>query len=159
MLNLIDKLINERGSANIMKDRLGLKDDELAAMQRELSSVIDSYSNLESENKQLKISLDTAHQEVDRLNEIIKASTESQSNEKLDEVKENILKTFFNVNGHAGIAHLSSHLSIDKGLVQYHIDILKENKLIDLGPLMINSPATYKLSKAGRKYVVEVIGL
>ena len=159
MLNLINKFINERGSAQIMKERLGLKDDEMAAMQRELSSVIDDFSKLESENEELKGSLNQARQEIVRLNEIIDASAESQGSEKLDEAKINIITMLFKANGHATVSQLSSHLGLEEGVVQYHIDSLKEDGLIGHGPLRINSPVTYKLSKDGRKCVVEEIGL
>ncbi|MCU7795853.1 MAG: ArsR family transcriptional regulator [Candidatus Thiodiazotropha sp. (ex Myrtea spinifera)] len=159
MFKLLEKWVNEHGSANIMEKRLGLKEDEIAAVHRELTSLMSEHSQLQSENEQLKASLKTAEQEIKRLNEIINSSAESQSSNELDEVKANILKTLFKTNSHASISQLSSHLGIEGSLVQYHIDGLKENDLIAYGPLMVNSPATYRLSNNGRKYVVEEIGI
>jgi regulator of replication initiation timing len=159
MFKLLEKWVNEHGSANIMEKRLDLKDDEMAAIHRELTSLMSEHSQLQSENKQLKISLDTARKKIEGLNKIINSSAESQGYKELGEVKENILKTLFETNHKTTTAGLASHFSIDESLVQYHIDHLKENGLIYHGPLMANRPMTYKISPEGRKVVVEKIGI
>jgi regulator of replication initiation timing len=159
MFKLLEKWVNERGSANIMEKRLGLKDDEITAMHRELTSLISEHSQLQSENEQLKVSLDTATQEAARLQKIINSATEAQSGDKLDEAKEQILKKFFETNSYFTTAQLSQSLSMDESLVQYHIDALKDSGLVIHGALRVNSPVTFKISSEGRKVVVEQIGI
>ncbi len=159
MFNLLEKWVNERGSANIMEKRLGLKDDEIAAMHRELSSLLSEHSNLQTQNEQLNTSLNTANQEIERLQKIIDTAAESQGGEKLDEVKENILKALFESNNNASIKQLAQHFQLQESVVDYHIDFLKEQKLIKHGTLRMNHPITYEISKDGRKYVIEIIGI
>ena len=96
-----------------------------------------------------------AQQEIKRFQEIINASTETQGAEKLDEIKERILKTLFKTNTHFSVANLASEFSIEESLIQYHIDDLFNQKFIIYGPLLHNAPMYYKIGEAGRKYVVE----
>jgi len=159
MFKLLEKWVNERGSANIMEKRLGLKDDEMAAIDRELTSLMSEHSQLKSENKDLNVSLNAANKEIGRLEKIIDSTAVSQRESELDDVKKNILKALFEANSHATVSHLSAHFGIKESLVQYHIDDLKDKKLINFGPIRINSPIPYEISRAGRKHVVEVIGI
>ena len=142
-----------------MEKRLGLKDDEIAAVYRELTSLMSEHSKLQSENKQLKTSLDAATQEINRLKEIINSGTKLKSHEELSEVAVNILKTIFQINSHVTISQFANHLEIKESFIQYHIDRLKELNLIGFGELRMNSPLTYALTKQGRKHVVENIGI
>jgi len=130
MFNLLEKWVNERGSANIMEKRLGLKDDEIAAMHRELSSLLSEHSNLQTKNEQLNASLDAANQKIERLQKIIDSAAQSKSGDKLDEVKGNILKTLFEANKEAYIGQLARHFQLQESVIQYHIDSLMEQNLI-----------------------------
>lgn len=159
MLKLLDKLINERGSAQIMKERLGLKDDEMSALQRELNSIITENVNFKLENEQLKESINLAQEEIQRLNEIISSNDEASSLQELDEIKKRIIKLFFDSNNPFSISNLAKQLDISESLTEYHIDALKELKLVSYGPMRINSPGTFKINEQGRKFYVEKIGI
>ena len=112
---------------------------------------------LENEKQNLKAQLYQAEKEIERLTEIIEASAKHQSSEKLDKIKESILKTLFETNRTYDILQFASALRIDESLVRYHVDDLKDKGLINIGQIILNSPITYCISKTGRKYVVEEI--
>ena len=159
MLDMLEKLINEHGSSTILRERLELFSDKYSILEEKLESANQKNSALEAENQSLKTQLQQTTQDVARLQDMIDSATESQSGDKLDEVKERILKIFFETNSDFTIAHLSQSLGIEESLVQYHIDTLKESELVAYGPLRINSPTTFKISTQGRKVVVEQIGI
>jgi hypothetical protein len=92
---------------------------------------------------------------------IKKAIEELEKNESpieripdLEEEQNIILKLLFNVPDGTKIEMLIEYLSIDKGLLRYHIDILIKNNHIEK---TINE--IYILTSIGRKYVVEVVGV
>lgn len=159
MLEIFEKLINEHGSSTILKERLELFSDKYSILEDKLEASNQKKSALEAENQSLKTQLQQANQDIDRLQKIIDAAAKSQSEEKLDEVKEGILKTLFEANSEANIRQLAQHVKLQESVIQYHIDNLKEQKLIKHGPLYINQPLTYEISQEGRKYVIETMGI
>ncbi len=53
-LSLIEKLINEHGSSNILKERLLLLKEELAKIEKERTQLTEKCSALEKENSELR---------------------------------------------------------------------------------------------------------
>jgi DNA-binding MarR family transcriptional regulator len=159
MLEMFEKLINEHGSSVILKERLELFSDKYSVLEDKLEEAVQKNSVIETENQGLRENLLQAEKEIERLQKLVDSAIDSQNESKLDEVKERILKAFFEANSHTTISNLAAHIGLDESLVQYHIDQLKEKGLVAYGPLMANSPATFKISPSGRKIVVEEIGI
>jgi predicted ArsR family transcriptional regulator len=159
MLDMFEKLINEHGSSAILKERIELISDKYSILEDKLEASNQKNSALEAENKSLKTQLEQANKEVFRLQETIESANKSKSGDKLDEEKENILKVLFESNSNASIEQLAQHFQLQESVVEYHIDDLREKKLLDHGPLIVNHPLTYEISKLGRKYVIEVMGI
>ena len=159
MLKMFEKLINEHGSSVILKERLQLFSDKYMILEDKLESSSQKNEALAAENQSLKTQLDQAKQEIKRLEEIAEISAENNGPEELDEVKKQILKTLFAAQDYLTIPDLVRQLGQQDGIIQYHIDSLKDEKLITHGPIFINSPATYDLTKLGRQYVVETLGV
>jgi len=157
MLEMFEKLINEHGSSTILRERLELFSDKYAILEDKLEALSQKNSALEAENQSLRAQLEQAQNELEQLRNAIAANSSKSC--QIDEDKQNILKILFEANTHATISQLASHLKINESVIQYHIDALKEGGLIDFGPLRINSPITYAISKEGRRYVVEEIGI
>ena len=67
LLDGFEKLINEHGSATILRERISLAEDKYDALERKASE-------LEAENETLKSDLEKATKEIDRLNKIIEPS-------------------------------------------------------------------------------------
>ena len=158
MLDMFEKLINEHGSSVILRERLELIFDKYSLLEEKLAESEKRNSVIDAENKDLKLQLNRAEIEMAHLRGIIDAS-KSQDVNKLDEAKELILKKLYEVNRGLTINQISNDVGIDEQLVIYHTDILKEEKLIDFGPLIVNQPITFKLSKNGRKYVIEEVDI
>ena len=155
MFKLLEKWVNEHGSANIMEKRLGLKDDEIAAMHRELSSLLSDHEDLQKKNEDLITSLNAAKQEIDRLEKALLSTSEYNIKKEPNEAQAKILENFFNDNNGYSISQLAQNFQLQESVVQYHIDCLIEYKLVQIGPALINKPRTYKITKKGRAYVVE----
>ncbi len=169
MFKMLEKLINEHGSAKILKERLGLKDDQINALKLEFSSLTQENSNLKTKNKNLETSLDQANQEIDRLNEIIQSLQKKQGIEKLNEVTEQILQKFFKTGKELTVCHFDLFLGLDTSTVEYHFDILLEKEFIQLAtygqpgnPLIdarvggdSSTQDTFQITSKGRKYIVE----
>jgi len=79
------------------------------------------------------------------------------------------LKLIFDSNKGLSTEQVSAHLSIELGLIEYHFDALMQKKLLNHPTLRMGGTwrrgggggggAFYPLSQAGRKYVVEVLGV
>lgn len=155
MIKMLEKLINEHGSANILKERLGLKDDQILSLKSEYSSLVQENTDLKRENEHLKISIKQAEQEIERLNEIINPGTKTSSPVELNDIQINIMKQLFDAEDNITADEFAYSMGIQKGKIQYHIDILLETNFIDEGPIVIEEPQTYYLTKTGRKYLIE----
>lgn len=156
MLDKLEKLINEHGSANILRERLGLKDDQIASIQREFSDAIKKHSALERENENLKTSLEQAHQEINRLNKIVETYTKTESIPELGKIPLDIVEELFEANEERTAESIASRFGLKVGIAIYHLDNLMEIGLISRGPIIIDEPKTYLINKAGRKYVAEM---
>ncbi len=164
MYKMLEKLINEHGSAKILKERLGLKDDQINSLKLEFSSLTQKLSDLKAKNKDLEASLDQANQEIDRLNKIVQSLQKNQGIEKLNAVTEQILQQFFKAGQELTVNHFISFLALDISTVKYHFDILQEKDLITLAYSTAGCDLTgaegqtfYNITPEGRKFVIEEI--
>ncbi len=148
MLAMLEKLINEHGSSSILRERLELFSDKYSMLE-------EKNTHLSERNKELESQVDTLKSEIDKLKSIIDESKRNQKNNDLPEISFNILKYLFDQQHDVNVANVGNHFSLEKGLTEYHIDKLKEMKLITHGALFVNQPLTYRISKEGRKYIVE----
>lgn len=153
MFKILEKLINEHGSAKILKERLGLKDDQIAALKQELTSLTQDNDNLISENKELKISLNQANQEINRLQIIIHASTKSAS-DSLGGIESQILNFLFDNNDYFRIEQIAKVIGTDSNTTKYHVNNLLDRKLLH-DSLRSDGPTTYNINNNGIKYIVE----
>jgi len=160
----IEKLINEHGSAVILKERLGLAADQYSILEKK-------NSDLEAEIQRLKTQLQQVEKENHRLSKLAESLKESQEKSSLPEAAYSILELFFDSGRNLSREEVSSHLGQELGLVSYNFDSLREANFIQQatvgssGSSWINArgggssstPATFRITPAGRKYVVEVI--
>jgi len=157
MLEMFEKLINEHGSSTILRERLELFSDKYSMLEEKLNASQQQKEALEAENNRLSAQLERAEREIERLQHQLDSEAAASAGAKLDEAKEQILKTLFETNCEATVAQIGHTIGVPENVAQYHIDALKEKELITFGSLIMNQPITYRLSKEGRKYVVEKI--
>jgi regulator of replication initiation timing len=94
ILGEIEKLINEHGSAVILKERIALVNDKYSALEKELSASKTKVSELEAENKSLALDNEKLRQEIQRRDNIIQDNKSHTS--LLDENKIKLLIFLFN---------------------------------------------------------------
>ena len=169
MLKMFQDLINEHGSSSILRERISLISDKYSILEEKLETSERKVSALEAENTSLKTQLAEKEEKISNLQRMIEESEGDDREQQLDEIQDKILKLIFDTNQPLSKEQISGHLSVEVGLVEYHIDILKEKGLIDPPTLRMGATwgrrggggggAFYPLSQEGRKYVVEVLGV
>ena len=147
LLDGLEKLINEHGSATILRERIALAEDKHSALETKVAE-------LETENKTLKSNLEKATKEIARLNNIVESFQKEQGIEKLKDIEEQILKFLFDINQALKATHIASKFGIDVGVAEYHISkLLKSNFIGNL--LSTVDDTRYEITSKGRAYIVE----
>jgi DNA-binding MarR family transcriptional regulator len=155
MMNIFDgleKLINEHGSATILKERLLLASDKFKALEEKNVELVKANESLskklsafESENALLK-------------SKIVKDNNEANS---IPKEQEKILEMI----SHSDDTYeeqIVSQTGLNQQTVKYHIDELKLKKYIQMKIIMISDPFSrskapniYFITKEGRKYLFD----
>ena len=153
MFKMLEKLINEHGSAKILKERLGLKDDQISSLKQEFSTLIQENKDVKAENQNLVTQLNNANTVISTLKESINSNTESHSSSNLKDIEIQILQFFFDKNEEIEASQIAHQFNIQIGNTEYHINKLLEQELI------INSLSpygtTYEIGTNGRAYIIE----
>lgn len=153
VLKKMEDLIKEHGSASILRDHVNFLREEFSISEKKITSLEDKITQLESELKNCK-------EEKNRLNGIINNLQASQSTTKLDEITEKILRIFFDEAKELDVEYLSSVLSLKHSLVDYHLDVLRQGKLIiptraKTKVMGITSPPGFSITPKGREYIIK----
>jgi DNA-binding transcriptional ArsR family regulator len=149
----LEDLIKEHGSASILRDHVNLLREQFSISERKIAS-------LEARVKQLESEVQNCTEEKDRLNEIIKTLQEDQSIKKLGKITEDILQFFFKEAKELDTPYLSSVFSLQQSAVDYHLDILRKNKMIiqtraGAQVMHITSPPGFSITSKGREYIMK----
>ena len=141
----LEKLINEHGSATILKERLGLAKDKYEALER-------ANDALKIEVAALKAELDQAKREIQSLQEL----AVQKESDKLDEVQERILVALWNVPlGFDGpdVRLVAGELNISEQVAQFHLVDMERANLVD-GSYSSVDPTTWRIGQRGRRYLI-----
>lgn len=154
ILDGIEKLITEHGSAQILRERLLLAKEQMADLERknaELSQTVGAQlgriAQLEHENRELRSQSGAARAPRD---------VEDCS---LPDEEAKILKFLAEHDG-AGEDQVTQHLGLDKQMTKYHLQELNELELVSVRHYvqdMFSGPRSseWHLSKEGRRYLVK----
>ena len=155
---MISDLINEHGSSTILKERLQLISDKYDLLAEKNQQLTEINSDLESKLK-------AALEDINKLKITLETYESSQSELLLKNETKNILKLLFK-HEELDPREIVSHLSMEEGIVDYHLDILKEKEFARVGSVTMGSDLTgsrgrinWVITPTGRKYVVEVLGV
>lgn len=158
-LDSIEKLINEHGSATILKERIQLANDKYSALEDKVSILQQENGILKEQNTNLKSQLDEAKKKIDSLNQTIEQLNKNNKRDNLDDVTVDILKMFFNAGRELSVRDFRN---MPINVIQYHFDILMQHNFIIPSSAGIvsswsgeDSPGMYDITPAGRKYVIE----
>lgn len=116
-ITAIEKLINEHGSATILRERLSFAADQFVALEKEsvnlresLSHAIAQIQSLEARNADLEQQL----------------AKQKPAGDVLDNPTHEVLKLLFKVDEGLDSGSIRSHLDMTEGVVKFHLDTLKE---------------------------------
>jgi septum formation topological specificity factor MinE len=148
LLDGFEKLINEHGSATILKERIELANDKYETLQEKNKVLEQKITQLEAENNALRLSHENAKIEIERL----KVLTQNTHGSKLEELKESIL---FLLSKHEDLSaeQIGRALNQNTQLVMFHLTELENSELISPS-YIINSPVIWSIAHEGRKYLV-----
>ena len=158
----VQKLINEHGSAAILRDHLSLFKDQLIISEKKFAALEIENTDLKSKVRTLESQLQNASKEIDRQKQAIESFKESQSAKRYDEVTEKVIKLFFDAGRELPVNHVAGSLGIDINTALYHFDILLKDNLItqtmagfESSWTGTNDPDMFDLTSEGRKFVIE----
>lgn len=153
LLDGLEKLINEHGSAAILKERIALANDKYAALERKLSECATAKVKLESEKEALRLDLEEATVEIQNLKKL----TEHSHGQHLEEIQEKILSLLAQ-RDETIEPNIWSQLGIGEQLAKFHLSELATAKLVSLTALLVAigrpDPPSWRLTQEGRRYLV-----
>ena len=151
LLDSIEKLITEHGSAAILRERIALANDQHAALQKKAAS-------LDSENTQFKLQLEAARSQAEGLRgELAKLQRSHEaapsSSPRLEEVREKILVLLSQSDGLADqeVAHV---VGVGSQVASFHLQELQTAGMIRCTLRVGQRSTPWHLSHEGRRYLV-----
>jgi len=162
LIDLIEKLITEHGSAAILKEHLDLLRSQISALEKENSALKSENASLKSKESAIESHLNKGEEEIKRLNQVIEGLKNAGTKTHLNEVAEKILNVFFDVGRGLSFNEVAAFFSMDINTVKYYFDLLLESDLIERTTVGFvaprnRAPVLFELTPSGRKYVVENI--
>jgi molecular chaperone GrpE (heat shock protein) len=124
LLDSIEKLINEHGSAAILKERIDLANDKYSALEDKNSIFQQKVEMLESENKTLQLNLEKAQIEIQNLKKI----TDKPYNSRIEEIKEKILALLATQDNFE--SNIAQSLGIGNQVAAFHLQELDNANFI-----------------------------
>jgi chromosome segregation ATPase len=137
-LGEVEKLINEHGSAAILKERIALANDKYAALEAKVADLTAKIAILEAENAKLQEEKAVLQAENERLKVDNKQltiqiqnldKTLSGHNDPLDSDKVNILKYLFTIESIA-VDDMAQSLNLGLQFVNFHLEELLKSKMV-----------------------------
>jgi hypothetical protein len=143
LVDLIEKLINERGSAEIMEKRLVLFKEQAAAVD-------ERNMKLESENAELKHTLITVTKERDELLANLRQFTKS---DELDQTEKDLLKALTTIS-EVNAQTLANRVGTDLVRAEYYLQKLEQEEYI-YGQHFVGGASLYSLGQRGREFLIK----
>lgn len=153
MFTMLEKLINEHGSSNILKERLGLKEDQISSLKEEFSSLKQQNADLKEENTKLRRELDQTNSQLQRLQQRKSANTK-ETEQNFGQQERMILRLLFDKHSYLRIDEIANLVQLDKSMAKYHVNNLVKSGLVH-DCLSSGSPTTYSINDNGIKFVAE----
>ena len=145
----IEKLINEHGSAKILKERIELANDKYSALERNLLTSEQKVQQLEQEKQSFELENFKLKEEIKTLETQI-----GQTGEKrLDTVREKLLIALSSCQ-EAVTSQLSQALGIGEQLATFHLEELEKSNFVVAAYFYTDQPTIYSLAQEGRRYLV-----
>lgn len=149
----IEKLINEHGSATILKERISLANDKYSALEKKTIVLESKVSELQSENERLKMDNIQLRQEIQRRDDIIEKQKNNAFHDNLlEEIKVKILLYISKQSNTAD--EISAELQVGIEVIKFHLNELKDSAMISAEHISMGVGNVWSLEQSGRKYLI-----
>lgn len=148
LLDGFEKLINEHGSAVILKERIALANDKYAALEQKLSASELRVTELEAENKTFRLNLEKATVEIQNLKNI----TEKSHGNPLEAIREKILILLAGQDTYESNIHQA--VGVGAQMAAFHLQELASADFICRSYSMTGQEFPWSLTQDGRRYLV-----
>jgi hypothetical protein len=134
----LERLINEHGSAVILKERIDLAKDKYASLERKVAELSEENSRLRAQNAELLAKRFDA------------AETPAI---EIDDVGVRILQ-FLATRGDLEVGHIAHQLGIDREVAAFHVEEMESADFISGSYAMMREPS-YSLAQEGRRFLIK----
>jgi len=148
LLDGFEKLINEHGSAAILKERIALANDQYTALEKKSKESESRVTELESENKTLHLELEKAKAEIESL----KGDVEKPDGDSLEKIKEDILVILADHDAYE--RDIVQSLGVGIQVATFHLEELEEKNFIGRSLSLIGEEFPWYLNQEGRRYLI-----
>lgn len=149
LLDGLEKLINEHGSAVILKERIALANDKYAALEKKLSDSELKTKQLETEKQSIELENFKLKEKVRNLEQQI---NENQG-QRLEDIREKILTALSSVQETTS-GRIAVMLGIGEQLATFHLEELGKIRFVSAARFYTEQPTIWKLAQDGRGYLV-----
>ena len=150
----LQKLINEHGSASILRDHLALFKDQIILLEKEISSLREKALDFQSEKELCKAKTQQLTKDNEELREKIQKYEQSHSS-LLDTEKINILFLLHKNKGGLMTFQIAQNLKISEDIANYHLQELRKDRLIRGGLPVMPGQDSWNIGDRGTKYLIE----
>ncbi|MDD2310444.1 MAG: hypothetical protein PHH91_12755 [Desulfuromonadaceae bacterium] len=148
------KLINEHGSAAILRDHLALFKDQVLMLEKENLRLINESGVYKIGEEKLKSDREHLQKENEKLRSKIQESEQSaEHGNLLDKEKIKIL-TILAKQDWTVAEHISRSTGINIQVVQFHLDELLNNKMVSASYSYVDD-SEWSLDHEGRRYLIK----
>ena len=155
LLDGFEKLINEHGSATILKERIALANDKYSALEQKLLACEAATIKLKSENETLRLDLEKTTIEIQNLKKL----ADQSHNSLLDKVREKILLAVAQ-NEDAATQQIAQISGASELIATYHLGELRKTKMVSVQHTMgsdwagTGGSSNWSVSQTGLAYLV-----
>jgi response regulator of citrate/malate metabolism len=148
LFDLLERAINEHGSAMILRERLALAREQHDAVVRDLQAERDKY---EAEAKRLTEQLGDAEAKARRLQQQLETLTTTSG---LAEEETSILKLLANTQRHLTALEVARHLAASLNRVKYFLTELEKREFVGATHYYTGQASEYALAHKGREFLI-----
>ncbi|MES2997144.1 MAG: hypothetical protein V4733_10085 [Verrucomicrobiota bacterium] len=122
-ITAIEKLINEHGSATVLRERLALAADQFTALEKEgvraEKRLVDAEKQLAGATAKIEL-LESRNADLEK-----QLGQRQSAGDVIDDPTHEVLKLLFKVDEGLDSGSIRSHLNMTEGVVRFHLDTLK----------------------------------
>lgn len=145
----LEKLINEHGSAVILKERIALANDKYADLEKKLADSALREKQLESEKQGFELQNLKLKEKIRNLEEKLV----ERHGQRLEEVREKLL-VVLSAGGELQADQLAQAVGIGEQLATFHLNEMKEVRLVSAAMFYTGRPSLWCIAQEGRSYLV-----